>query len=366
MPLLNTFGTSSIRAFGRNRIVRSPGPTVQPFNGFNTTTVAKTTSGYLNNNAPEIVDVTFSNGTYLAIGYPSSNYGITWSTSSNGINWTAPANYARGEYQFYSVAGDNDGNFIIVGRDMINNYTGYLKYNSSSGMDASATFLAVGGPSSFHDLIAYSPTLNRFVILGGQKVYSGTYSSISGAAVLTQSTYIFAAVTWSSTLEKFVVMGRSTSGVVSYTSSDGITWSGPSDIITSSAGSVVTGVAWSPVSNIFVAAMYKVNTFYEPYYSTSTDGTTWTTLARIDGNIKPESIRCNEGGQFVIIGQNTHPGNQTPRYTTSTNGTTWSTITQLTSGQDGLTGLTVGPTGNFVAVGKIGTAPQPMLVAYSF
>jgi hypothetical protein len=94
-----------------------------------------------------------------------------------------------------------------------------------------------------------------------------------------------------------------------------------------------------------------------PAYATSTDGSTWTTPAAMNGStIKcyMASIAVSSSGKFVAVGYDTFY-NYT-LYATSTDGSTWTTPAQMNSYAQYLTmlGVTVNSSGVFVAVGYNG------------
>ncbi len=66
----------------------------------------------------------------------------------------------------------------------------------------------------------------------------------------------------------------------------------------------IEGVAVNS-SGVFVAVGYKYLSFNDPMYATSNDGSTWTTLARMNGSTNEGEMRAitvNRSNLFVSVG----------------------------------------------------------------
>ena len=99
-----------------------------------------------------------------------------------------------------------------------------------------------------------------------------------------------------------------------------------------------------------------------PLYATSTNGSTWTTPARINGSTTPAyfySVAVNSAGLFVAVGSLSTGGG--PLYATSTNGSTWTTPALMNASFDAFLiqrAVAVNSSGLFVAVGyNVSTYP---------
>ena len=130
----------------------------------------------------------------------------------------------------------------------------------------------------------------------------------------------------------------------------------------STVSSPLTSVAVNS-AGLFVAIGFKFAspTDYGPVYSTSTDGTTWTTPAYIAGNLNPallSAITVNSSDLFVAVGGTLSTPDKPVRstgalYATSTDGSTWSTPAQMPGSEITyvMDAITLSPSGTFVAVG---------------
>jgi hypothetical protein len=106
-------------------------------------------------------------------------------------------------------------------------------------------------------------------------------------------------------------------------------------------------------SGLFVAVGRKVvSTVSQPVFATSTNGTTWTTPANINGNTTYKnmvSVAVDSSGKFVAVGR--HATNfPNFAYATSTDGSNWNDPTTIT-GSTTVNSVAVNSSGRFVAVG---------------
>jgi hypothetical protein len=149
--------------------------------------------------------------------------------------------------------------------------------------------------------------------------WTGPTQEITGSTFLTH-------ITWSSYHNYFLAIGvNSSSNAICSTSSDGVTWTTPAVI----SGALIIGNVYAITVNsagLFVAIM-----ILNPggtAYSTSTDGSTWTTPTALPGAVSgvffnTASITVNSSGKFVVTGYNGF--DSTPWYSVSTNGSSWTT-----------------------------------------
>jgi hypothetical protein len=129
----------------------------------------------------------------------------------------------------------------------------------------------------------------------------------------------------------------------------------------SSSISRMLGVAVSSTGRFVAVGSNGLNPNLLPVYSTSTDGTTWTTPANMPGseNCVMESVAVNSSGLFVAVGYNVG-GDGAAMFSTSTNGTTWTTPARM-NGSTTLAQMydvAVDSSGRFVAIGSVGGVGQ--------
>jgi len=122
-------------------------------------------------------------------------------------------------------------------------------------------------------------------------------------------------------------------------------------VINSTTNAYMTSIAVN-LDGLFVAVGY--NSSSDPLYSTSSNGTTWTTPSLMNGstvNAQLNSIAVNSDGLFVAIGEN-DSGYTVSSY--SSNGTTWTTPTAIPispGNQIRLNAITCSKDDIFIAVG---------------
>jgi hypothetical protein len=224
---------------------------------------------------------------------PNSGEWIEWNTTITSSN-----SYERTGILL------NSGDYMIV-------------YSSSSSVVAQSWGFAQEPVSLSDDIVV-------------QQFASSFTSALSQPTTATQFPYMRATAVYNAT---WVAVGSntysSTTSANSWqasSSSDGITWATPVSI---SAGGILgyfTHVAVNG-SGLFVAVGAETASG-TAYYSTSTDGVTWTALTRLGAvgalMYKPR-IACNTAGRFMVVGYSTSFSNVYGTYSTSTDGTTWTT-----------------------------------------
>jgi len=253
---------------------------------------------------------------FLAVGINSSNY-PTYSTSSDGVTWSSPAVInATGIGNLWSLAVNSAGVFVVI---MITNPGGAAVYSTSTDVTSWTTPASITGITSGVYFQNSSITVNsagNFVVTGYNAFDSTAWSSFSA---------------------------------------NGSSWSSQQF----SSGFTPRAVTWSSYHNLFVTVGGISGGLA---YSTSTNGTTWTTPVSITGStslMQIVSLEVNSAGVFVGVGQLQVSGNGQPLYMTSTNGTDWCVPTSFNGSTDigymrGIMYSTV--TSKFVAVGTDSSA----------
>jgi hypothetical protein len=248
---------------------------------------------------------------FLAVGINSSNYPI-YSTSSDGVTWSSPAVInATGIGNLWSLAVNSAGVFVVI---MITNPGGAAVYSTSTDVTSWTTPASITGITSGVYFQNSSITVNsagNFVVTGYNAFDSTAWSSFSA---------------------------------------NGSSWSSQQF----SSGFTPRAVTWSSYHNLFVTVGGISGGLA---YSTSTNGTTWTTPVSIAGStslMQILSLEVNSAGVFVGVGQLQVGGSGQPLYMTSTNGTDWCVPTSFNGSTSigymrGVMYSTV--TSKFVAVG---------------
>ena len=294
-----------------------------------------------------------SRGLYVAVGYDSTGvYQVSrypmYSTSTDGITWTTPAriNNFASSCTMLNIAVYNAGSydsFVAIGTFEATGYPAYAVFDGSNWSNP----IAMGGTTTA--AVMQGITVNSsglFVAVGFDNTttytplyaYSSDYGNTwTAPAQLGASTgYIMTSIAVNSS-GKFVAVGNTPSfgnGVYA-TSTNGTTWSSTPTALPSNASYAIT-VPYITVnsSNLFVATGQGnglVNLSFGAY-TTSTDGSTWTTPGRLSTpTFVPRAITVNSIGVFVTVGNS---GNGNFSYASSSNGTTW--VTGAIAGYDGL------------------------------
>lgn len=263
------------------------------------------TPNYGENTDTFIYDSVFSAtlGYFVAVG---SNISI----STDGVNWkkapfVSQVGYSTIEYSpslgvYVSCASDGKNRSIVY------------SYNGINWLDA------IGASANINQIL-WNPTHNQFVAVGGAKVMT----SPDGITWTTRSTpvsYTWQTVAYSSTLNKYVVVGQNGVNIDYITSADGITWttgtgftSGQRTTKTARAKNLI----WSSVHNLFVLIGINSGSGNALYIYTSPDAVTWTTRTQPAGSVSYTSnLTYNaELGKYVLF--------TTSNMITSTDAVTW-------------------------------------------
>jgi hypothetical protein len=187
---------------------------------------------------------------------------------------------------------------------------------NASAIDTSGLITVVG---------SYNGNFGSAVSTNGT-TWTGPTQEITGSTFLTH-------ITWSSYHNYFLAIGvNSSSNAICSTSSDGVTWTTPTVI----SGAIAVGNVHTITVNsagVFAAIML-LSTGGVAAYSTSTDGSTWTTPTALPGAasgifFNTASIAVNSSGNFVVTGYNGF--DTTPWYSFSATGSSWSTQQMFSS-----------------------------------
>jgi hypothetical protein len=223
------------------------------------------------------------------------------------------------EFQVIGIVQVNSGAFVAGGAMVGATAATHEALTSPDG----EVWTAREGASEFINGIAYSPSLDRIVMVGsGNAQYSdddGATWSAGNGAVLAGNTW--QSVAWSPTLTLFAACASDSSGDVLMTSGDGITWT----VRTPSHYNAWRVVEWSTIFSKFMVAGGDSGVTDNLMYST--DGTTWT------AGTTPSGWKINNGREHDVYAEITSLGMgawSSQFVITSTNGTTWSAITDTT------------------------------------
>lgn len=266
-----------------------------------------------------------SAGLFVALTWNNSNGNPYYTTSSDGIGWSALSLLSgfTGPYNISGVAVNSSGKFVTVGA--------YIDIFMASTSTNGTTWTT---PTAF-----------------------GT-NGITINSVAVNSSGLFVAV------------GFDFSGTAYYTTSTtGTSWTAQTGI--SGLDADLQAIAVSPAGRFvaiggdFASAVTSRTTF-----TTSTNGTTWTNIANLSPNYYTMyGIAVNSSGFFVTVGAyyGAGVGMPVPTVITSATGTSWNTPVTLTMASDvlscRLTSVAVSSTGRFVAVGHgllLGGVPSMM------
>jgi photosystem II stability/assembly factor-like uncharacterized protein len=199
-------------------------------------------------------DVIYLNGTW----YLGDDIGNVY-TSSDAKQWTL--RYTDATARFVERFAYGNGVYVVVGDQVASNAPG-LVATSTDGITWTPRAVTINGSNNLG--VAYSPTQNRWVIVGGSgNVYytsnpTGTWTSIPQGA----SPWYY--VLWSTTLSLFIACGSA--GTI-MTSPDGITWTPRTSGVSTSLWSI------TQLNNGDVVACGSAGTLIR-----STNGTTWSNV----------------------------------------------------------------------------------------
>lgn len=203
--------------------------------------------------------------------------------------------------------------------------------------------------------VAFSPTLNRYVSVGGSGTLTGTNIRCAtsddggvtwtGRTISTTNGFTWRTVIWVPELSLFVAGGSGTgTAAIIATSPNGITWTSR----TPASNATISSMAWSPSLGLIVAVS-SAGASGILRCQTSPNGITWTSRT-IPEEVWTGVAWSPTAGRFVAVGQGASWIN------TSTNGTTWSQPTVDPSAQLVYTSITwFAGASTFVAMSNAGS-----------
>ena len=284
--------------------------------------------------------------------------------SSDGTTWTGPTLRISGDTYIARVVWSSiHGYYLAIGSGPSpNSYPIYTTSTDgvtwSSTSVASATTvsniwaLAVNSAGVFAAIVALPGGLPGFMTSANGSTWT-TPTAIPGAA---SGVFFFNATITVDSSGKFVATGYNGFDNTPWyaVSANGSTWTAAQISGSTFNPRVVT---WSSYHNLFVTVGGAVTPGPTLGYSTSVDGSTWSTPAAITGSTSAMqilSMTVNSAGVFVGVGQ-IQGASTTPIYITSTNGIDWCVPTSFngstTAGFMRGVVYSSGYGGKFVAVG---------------
>lgn len=354
MPTIITKGGLSAKGFG----FTSGG--IAPFHGFNN--LAQTnTSGVISNTILQKSD-----GSYISVCDITNN--IVYSSSADGVTWNSYATVGTAYSSLapvYAKVAISPSNVIVAATF---SYTGgYLVTTTSS--NGGTTWTPLANATSFYYNVQGIACNNSglFVITGSNSSYVGsTMTSTNGTSWTSPvnfPSYFNPALITCSGNGSFVVIGVNNTGtayMMYSTSTDGTTWSTPL-AVAGNTSTVLTPICiGSSNNNKFILISY--NTTNGLYYSAiSSDGSNWSSYTNISAtSMTIRAVAINNAGVINAVAAISGVANN--YYITSTNGTTWGSLTQVPPTSSTIFNITGLKSGKFVLGGTLtGSIP-----AYSF
>lgn len=287
------------------------------------------------------VAVTVNNsGRYVIVGQQNSTTYPYYVQTADLSTWSAATLYTAASYYASGIAVNSAGRFSVVGYD---NNTGIQRADFWNSADGTTW----AGPTSYGSSGAYTTAVvcyqstGKFVAVG--YTYSapyniGSYLTSTNGTTWTDGGYIY----YDTSLQfqpvsivvnssgQFVAVGSGSGPYPMAASYDGSTWTIPAKMNNTTTPGYMTGVAVNS-SNTWVAVGYTSGSSPDgqPLYAVSTNGTTWTTPANMNGSTvtaRMQSVTCTPGGLFIAVGQDSSGA---AVYATSSNGSTWTTPARI-------------------------------------
>ncbi len=301
---------------------------------------------------------------------PAMTKTIQTATSMDGLNWTTPipissALRTSGDPQ---IAVDSTGRFVVVWGefDGVNDYI-----NSSTSIDG--TTWSIPAMVSGLEIIVSEPQIavdgsGNFVSvwkndddIEASMTSNGTIWS--APATISPPLQVSAGPQIAASAGRFVIVWKRDEAlnfeILASTSTDGTTWTGPTDIFLS--GPVFIAVPQIAVNSTgqFVTIWGIGAGIRDIETSTSSDGVTWTAPVQIsdpgsdnsNSNIAGDSL-----GGFIAVWSTDIMGNNSIQSSTSTNGTVWtapSQVSDVTTNTPDTPQVVASGTGYFVTVWDI-------------
>ena len=227
---------------------------------------------------------------FLAVGTGASNYPI-YTTSTDGINWTGTAVInAAAVGNVYALAVNSAGVFaaiILPAAGGIPMYT--TSANGSTWTTPTAIPNAVSGVFFFNASITVNPAGN-FVVTGYNSFISEPWYAFSAngstwtAQTMPGTPFTPKALTWSVYHNKFVTIGDTTGGIGYSTSTNGTTWTTPVYITGSTGAMQIFSIA-EDIDGILVGVgQIAVSGVGQAIYLTSINATDWSVPTSFNGS----------------------------------------------------------------------------------
>lgn len=248
---------------------------------------------------------------FLAVGIGASSYPI-YTTSTDGINWDTPAVInAITIGNVYALAVNSSGVFAAI---MIPNPGGYPMYTTSADGTTWTTPTTIPGADNgvyyFNASITVNPAGN-FVVAGYNSFNSTPWYTFSAdgstwAALQTGSNFLPKSLTWSNYHNLFVTIGNTGSGLAYSTSTNGTTWTSPVSIAGTTDLMQIFSLKENPSGVLVGVGQIQVGGTGQPIYLTSTNATDWSVPTSFNGSTSIGYMRnilySASLGKFVAIG----------------------------------------------------------------
>jgi len=258
---------------------------------------------------------------------------ITKFTLTSTRNYNASTCYVGRAYFGCTWCSDLAGTGYFVASAV--NSSGQQIVTSSNGITWTLRNTPVGYDSL--GIIAYSPTLKRVVVCAGSLGVIYSNDGINWTGVTNPGVQTMNCITWSSTLNKFLCLGSSSSYNTVFSSSDGITWT--TNDSTNLEFRLWSDITYSPELGYFVAISSSSSA---GNVTISVDGTTWERYStpQLTSTVLTNLIWVPELSMFVTVSSG-----GTLKIFYSFDGKTWIGKTgQVPSTQIGYKGVAYSPT----------------------
>jgi len=336
-----------------NIVLPKSGPQGMTINGFNSPALMNGYTGYA-----AMQSVAYGNGTFVAVGADlASSLQAYQASSTDGSTWTNPRSFGSARQAIMGSVAYGNGKFLAMGYDW-QGYQSAVYSTSSDGVTWTSLQNLSPTSSIWNGIFAnVQVTFANGNFVAAAKINSGvgTVSWKSSDGINWSSTYSMSTpstdyfpvgITANNSIYVCVCTTPGGENCV-LTSTDGTSWTNRG-AISKPTPIVLRSVTYG--SGKFVAVGYDTSNPSLSYYSTSSDGVTWSTLAVMSNTTASMKAVSYHNGLFVAVGSRA--------YSTSTDGSTWTTPVTL-NGYSDLSSLVYGG-GVFVAVGPGGTGQQPV------
>ena len=249
---------------------------------------------------------------FLAVGTGASSYPI-YATSTDGINWTSTSVInATSIGNVYALTVNNAGVFAAI---MIPTSSGIPVYTTSADGSTWTTPTSIPNAPSGVYFFGASITVNsagNFVVTGYDSFNSDPWYSFSAigstwtAQPMTGLGFEPKALTWSNYHNRFVTIGDFSSGLGYSTSTNGTTWTTPVLITDSTSLMQIFSLTEDPSGILVGVGQVQVGATSRPCYLTSTNTTDWSVPTLLNGSTAVGYMRSvlysASLGKFVAVG----------------------------------------------------------------